>query len=63
MILGVVIDGNEDLPPFGDEAHRAGLMEAQKTWEEDLAKYSTGLVRADENGFEKLNGSPKSDGS
>lgn len=38
-------------------------MEAQKTWEEDLAKYSTGLVRADENGFEKLNGSPKSDGS
>lgn len=52
--LGVVIDENEHLPPFGDEAHRAGLAEAQKAWAEDLAKYSTGLVRADENGFEKI---------
>lgn len=55
MTIGVVIDGNEHLPPFGDEAHRAGLVEAQKAWVEDLAKYSTGLVSADENGFEKLN--------
>ena len=52
--IGVVIDGNEHLPPFGDEVHRAGLTEAQKAWAEDLAKYSTGLVPADENGFEKI---------
>ena len=52
---GVVIDGNEHLPPFGDEAHRAGLLDAQKAWAEDLAKHSTSLVHADENGFEKLN--------
>ena len=51
----MVIDGNGHLQPFGDETHRAGLVDAQKAWAEDLAKHSTGLVPADENGFEKLN--------
>ena len=58
----MVIDGNEHLPPFGDEAHRAGLVDAQQTWAEDLAKHSTGLVPADENGFEKLNSEPENTG-
>ena len=54
VATGVVIDGNEHLPAFGDEEHRAGLVAEQKAWFEDLAKHSTGLVNADENGFEKL---------
>ena len=63
MTIGVVIDENEHLPAFGDEAHRAGLVEAQKAWSEDLAKHSTGLVSADENGFERLNPRPDPTGA
>jgi hypothetical protein len=59
----VVIDGNEHLPAFGDETHRAGMVEAQEAWSEDLAKHSTGLVNADQNGFERLNALPEPTGS
>ena len=55
-LIGVVVDGNEHLPAFGDEQQRGALSEAEAAWQADLAKYSTGLVKADENGFELLSG-------
>jgi hypothetical protein len=57
--VGVVVDGNEHLPAFGDEQQRVALKGAEEEWAEDLAKYSTGLVGADENGFERLNALPE----
>ena len=51
-----MVDGNEHLPAFGDEQQRGALSEAEAAWQADLAKYSTGLVKADENGFELLSG-------
>ena len=52
-----MVDGNEHLPAFGDEQQRCALSEAEAAWQTDLAQYSTGLVEADENGFE-LKGGP-----
>ena len=55
-LIGVVVDGNEHLPAFGDEKQRGALSEAEAAWQADLAQYSTDLVKADENGFELLSG-------
>ena len=53
-LIGQVVDGYEHIPAFGDEQQQAALAEQKAAWAADVAKYSTGLVGADENGFELL---------
>jgi len=34
-LIGVVVDGNEHLPAFGEEQQRGALSEAEAAWQAD----------------------------